>query len=498
VAVSRGDERFRLAVEAAPSAMVMVNHEGKIILVNSQTEKLFGYGREELLWQSVEILLPGSSQQSQPGPLARPQALPMRRGHDLHGQRKDGTQFPVELTLSPIETEHGTWVLSVIVDTTDRRRAESVLREGEERFRNLADTAPVMIWVTDPDKRFTFFNKTWLDFTGRTLEQELGNGWAAGVYPEDLDRCFASFSSSFDARQDFHLECRLRRADGEYRWVLCQGVPRFALGGVFAGYIGSDVDITDQKRAEATLRRNLEEIAHLNRAAAMGELTASLAHELNQPLAAILSNAQAASRFLGGESPDLAQVRECLTDIIADDKRAGAVIQRLRALLKKGEFQASVVDLNEVVGDVIRLVGHDALLRNAFIRFEPLPGLHPVLGDRIQLYQVVLNLIMNGLEAASEPAPRDRWLLARTAESNSGTVELTVEDSGKGIAESDLSRVFEPFFTTKQKGLGMGLSISRSIVQAHGGRIWAENSAEGGAIFRCMLPVAQQKAAASG
>jgi C4-dicarboxylate-specific signal transduction histidine kinase len=279
---------------------------------------------------------------------------------------------------------------------------------------------------------------------------------------------------------------------------MCKGVPRFALGGVFAGYIGSDVDITDQKRAEATLRRNLEEIAHLNRAAAMGELTASLAHELNQPLAAILSNAQAASRFLGGESPDLAQVRECLTDIIADDKRAGAVIQRLRALLKKGEFQASVVDLNEVVGDVIRLVGHDALLRNAFIRFEPLPGLHPVLGDRIQLNQVVLNLIINGLEAASEPAPRDRWLLVRTAESNSGTVELTVEDSGKGIAESDLSRVFEPFFTTKKKGLGMGLSISRSIVQAHGGRIWAENSAEGGAIFRCMLPVAQQKAAASG
>jgi PAS domain S-box-containing protein len=140
---NRADERFRLAVEAAPNAMVMVNHEGKIILVNSQTEMLFGYGREELLWQSVEILVPGSSQPSQRGPLVRPQAWPMGRGHDLHGQRKDGTQFPVELTLSPIETEHGTWVLSVIVDTTDRRQAEAALREGEERFRNLADTAPV-------------------------------------------------------------------------------------------------------------------------------------------------------------------------------------------------------------------------------------------------------------------------------------------------------------------------------------------------------------------
>jgi PAS domain S-box-containing protein len=180
-----------------------------------------------------------------------------------------------------------------------------------------------MIWVSGPDKRFTFFNKTWLDFTGRTMEQERGDGWAEGVHPEDLERCFASFSSSFDARQNFQVECRLRRADGEYRWVLCSGVPRFEPGGVFAGYIGSDIDITDQKGAEATLRRNLDEIAHLNRAAAMGELTASIAHERNQPLAAILSNAQAASRLISRESPDVTQVRECLTDIVADDKRAG-------------------------------------------------------------------------------------------------------------------------------------------------------------------------------
>jgi C4-dicarboxylate-specific signal transduction histidine kinase len=229
----------------------------------------------------------------------------------------------------------------------------------------------------------------------------------------------------------------------------------------------------------------------------MGELTTSVAHEINQPLTAILSNAQDAGRFLSGKTPDLAEVRECLTDIIADNKRAAEVIKRLRALLKKGEFQASVVDLNDVVRDVIRLLGHDALLRKASVVFEPLAGLPPVLGDRIQLYQVALNLIVNGLAAVTEQAPRDRWLLVRTAESSCGCVELTVEDSGKGIAESDLARVFEPFFTTKQEGLGMGLSISRSIVQAHGGRLWVENSAGGGAIFGCVLPVAQQGAAVS-
>jgi C4-dicarboxylate-specific signal transduction histidine kinase len=278
---------------------------------------------------------------------------------------------------------------------------------------------------------------------------------------------------------------------------LCTGVPRFEGDGAFAGYIGSSIDVTDQKYSEAERRRNLEEIAHLNRVAAMGELTASLAHELNQPLAAILSNAQAANRFLNRESPDLAQVRECLTDIVADDKRAGEVVKTVRAVLRRGASQPSSVDLNEVVSDAIRILGTDAMLRQASVKFEPLPALRPVLGDRTQLHQVVLNLIVNGLDAVAERSPGDRWVLVRTAEAEGGGVELMVEDSGKGIAESDLARVFEPFHTTKPEGLGMGLSISRTIVQAHGGKIWAENNARHGAIFHCVLPVAQQAAVAA-
>jgi C4-dicarboxylate-specific signal transduction histidine kinase len=164
-------------------------------------------------------------------------------------------------------------------------------------------------------------------------------------------------------------------------------------------------------------------------------------------------------------------------------------------LLKKGESPASLVDVNEVVSDALRLVGNDASFRRVSVKFEPLPGLPTVLGDRIQLYQVGLNLIVNGLDAVAERPPGDRWVLVRTAEAEGGGVLLTVRDSGKGIAESDLARVFEPFFTTKQEGLGVGLSISRSIVQAHGGRIWAENSAGSGAIFSCVWPVAQQTVA---
>ena len=268
-----------------------------------------------------------------------------------------------------------------------------------------------MIWLLGSDKCITFVNKAWLDFTGRLLEQELGNGWLEVVHPDDRKRSSAIFSSAFNTRQQFHTEGRLRRANGEYRWVLCTGVPRFDADGTFAGYIGSTIDVTDQKYSEAERRQSLDETAHLDRVAAMGELTASVAHELNQPLAAILSNAQAASRFLDAQPPDLEQIRECLTDIVADDKRAGEIIKRLRKRLKKDEFQVSRVDLNEVVGDVIRLIRNDALLRGVSVVFEPSSGLPPVLGDRIQLYQVVLNLTVNGLEATREQPSDARWLV---------------------------------------------------------------------------------------
>jgi PAS domain S-box-containing protein len=250
----QAEQRFRLVVEAAPSGMVMVDRDGKIVLVNSRTEKLFGYERKELLGQSIEMLVPESARESHVGLrteyFVRPLARPMGIGRDLYGRRKDGTQFPVEIGLNPIETEEGTWVLSSIVDVTERKRAEATLRESEERFRNMADTAPVMIWVSSPDKLCTFFNRVWLEFTGRAMEQELGEGWAESVHPDDLDRCFVTYSASFDARRRYRMEYRLRRADGEYRWVLGDGAPRFTSGGIFAGYIGSCIDITERRRAE--------------------------------------------------------------------------------------------------------------------------------------------------------------------------------------------------------------------------------------------------------
>jgi PAS domain S-box-containing protein len=317
------------------------------------------------------------------------------------------------------------------------------------------------------------------------------------ITPSDRARVANEIQHGIEDRGGCSTEFQIVQPSGGLRTVTFTSQVLLDEEGSPRHIFGACQDITEQRLAEAALRRNLDEMAHLNRVAAMGELTSSLAHELNQPLAAILSNAQAAIRFLGGESPDLAQVRECLIDIVADDKRAGEVIRTLRALLRKGESQASLVDLNEVVTEAIHLLRSDAKLRHTSVKFEPLPAVRLVLGDWTQLYQVVLNLILNSLEATAERPPDNRWVLVRTVESEGGGVELTVEDSGRGITEGDLARVFEPFFTTKQEGLGMGLSISRTIVQAHGGQIWAENRAGRGAIFHCMLPVAQQGAVAA-
>jgi PAS domain S-box-containing protein len=393
----------------------------------------------------------------------------------------------------------------VNLDITERKlvqdrlqASERRLSESEERLKSAQRLAHVGNWTWDIKADRVFWSEELCRIFGTPPNYTPDYaGFLQAVQPQDRERVDQAVRDSLAGNKSPDLlEFQITRPSGELRTVVCISEVLRDGAGAPVSMSGACQDVTDQRRAEAASRQSLDEIAHLNRVAALGELTASMAHELNQPLAAILSNAQAASRFLSSESPDLTQIRECLTDIAADDKRAGEVIKSLRALLKKGKFQVSVVDLNEVVGDVIRLVGHHALLRNVSIRFEPLPSLRPVLGDRIQLYQMALNLIMNGLEAGAERPPDERWVLVRTVES-SGGVELTVEDSGKGIAESDMSHLFEPFFSTKRTGLGMGLSISRSIVRAHGGRICAESVVGGGAIFRCTLPAAQQTVASA-
>jgi PAS domain S-box-containing protein len=387
------------------------------------------------------------------------------------------------------------YLFAVLIEQT--RGAERSLRESEHRFRVMADTVPVLIWMSGTDKGCEYVNAGWLSFTGRSIEAERGSGRAAGVHPEDYDRCLAIYESSFDARQPFEMDYRLHRWDGQYRWILGKGVPRYATNGEFLGYIGSAIDITERREHEQALRESEEryrevdrKLTHSARLAALGELTALVAHEISQPLTAILSNAEAAETLLMSTLPTAEEVRRILADICKDTVRADTAIRRMRALVQKREVQVQPVDVNHLVTEVLSLAKGDVLRRGVRLRMFLAPDLPPVSSDPSQLQQILLNLIVNAMDAMSSTPEPERALTLRTNLIGSDRVEVTVLDRGQGISPGNLPRLFDSFFTTKAAGMGLGLSLSRSIIEAHQGRIWAENRPEGGAAFHFTLPCA--------
>jgi len=360
--------------------------------------------------------------------------------------------------------------------------------EWNERFRQMAEVAPVFIWMAGPDKGCIYFNQRWLDFTGHALEEEIGHGWAHGVHPNDRARCLATYDKAFDHREEFTMEYRIRRHDGQYRWVLDTGTPVCGADGTLAGFVGACVDVTAQKEARDALRQSQQDLARMGRRASLGELSGSLAHELNQPLGAILTNAGAAQRLLSHPDPDLDELREILADIIEADRRARDLITHLRDLLEKTEPGLRAVELNAVVQNAIDLVKGEVEIQETDVSADLARSLPLVLGEAVQLEQVILNLMLNALAAMRDVPAGARHLAISTARHDTQSIRVTVRDCGSGVREEDLTRIFKSFYTTKPGGLGMGLAISRLIVQTHGGRLWAENNDDHGASFHFILP----------
>ena len=261
-------------------------------------------------------------------------------------------------------------VHGVSFDVTQRKLTEEALLESEVRFRTVADAAPVMIWMSGPDKEGVFFNKGWLEFTGRTLEQELGDGWLQGVHTEDLAHCLDVCGTAFGRREPFTVEYRLRRKDGEYRWLIDTGTPRFESDGTFLGYIGSCIDITPRKQAELERQRQNTELARVGRVALMGEFAASLAHEINNPVGAMVANASAGQRMLANGQLGTDELRELLADIVADGHRAREVIEGVRNMVRKSDTSHVIVHINDVLRDLLQIVRADALERKVKIKQE--------------------------------------------------------------------------------------------------------------------------------
>jgi len=381
----------------------------------------------------------------------------------------------------------------VVQDVTEGKRAEAVLRESEERFRNMADTAPVLIWVSGPDKGCIFFNKSWLDFTGRTIQQELGNGWAENVHPDDLDRCWEVYSSAFDARRCFVMEYRLRRADGDYRWVLDNGIPRRQSGGGFAGYIGSCVDITDVRRAQeqALSRQKLESV---------GVLAGGIAHDFNNLLAGVLAEAELAVADLEqGESP-----LEGLQRIRLTAGRGAEIVREL--MIYSGQDKADPVepvDLSRLVEEMFELL-KVSISKHTALKTDLPRNLPAILGRASQIRQIVMNLVMNASEALGDNGGVIRVRALRAvppseASPNSPAnlpfgdyLNLEVSDTGAGMTQEVQTKIFDPFFSTKFAGRGLGLAVVQGIVRDHGGAINLVSAPGHGATFDILLPCASQ------
>jgi two-component system, LuxR family, sensor kinase FixL len=383
-------------------------------------------------------------------------------------------------------------VHGVSFDVTEPKLSEQALLESEMRFRTVADAAPVLIWMSGPDKLCTFFNKGWLDFTGRKLEQELGNGWAEGVHREDFDRCLNIYKNSFDARQPFTMEYRLRRSDGEYRWVLDSGTPRFSDDGAFLGYIGSCIDIARRKQAELDHQRQNMELARVGRVALMGELAASLAHEVNNPIGAMVANASAGQRLIATGEVEIGELNDLLADIAADGRRAGEIVQSIRNMVRKGKERRSLTEINDTIQDLLRIIHAEAVGRDVTVVTEIDSEGCRVMADPVQLLQVLLNLTMNGFEAMSVIRSNARRLIIRAGRNGTGEICISVRDSGPGFPGGLAEQLFEPFFSTKAEGTGMGLAIARSIIEAHDGKLSGENCEDGGACFIVRLPQAKE------
>jgi PAS domain S-box-containing protein len=415
-------------------------------------------------------------------------------------RRFDGEYRWFLFRAEPLHDETGSIVkwYGSSTDIEDRKRAEEALRESEQRFRDYAETASDWFWETGPDHR-TIHVSDHLSAVG--LDPKGLTGLARWDFAADVE----SESKKWQLHRailDAHLPFRdfvyssISRT-GSTKYFRSSGKPVFDAQKNFIGYRGTGNDITATIRAdhaEQALREAQAELAHVTRVTTLGELTASIAHEVNQPLAAVVANAEACLRWLDRDIPDLAAARRSAEWVINDGIRASDVVRRVRALAHKADIEKAPLDVNDIVEEVIALVQRELASHEVSLRTELAPALPKILGDRVQLQQVIINLVMNGIEAMQPVTDRPRELVIRSRQEEMQQVLLSVTDCGVGISAENANRLFNAFFTTKSSGLGMGLSICRSIVEAHGGRLSASGDEGVGATFQFVLPLHQEDA----
>ncbi|MFN2510913.1 MAG: PAS domain S-box protein [Pyrinomonadaceae bacterium] len=494
------EDRFRTLADTASDGIINVDESSTILFVNPAAGRIFGYTVEEMAGQSLTMLMPDYLRHLHQSGIKRFVETGERHiswhGIELPGLHKSGEEIPLEISFGESQAEGKHFFTGIVRDISGRKRSEALLRESEKRYRTMADTAPVLIWEAGTDKLRSYFNKPWLDFTGRTMEEEIGEGWVEGVHPDDVERCLNTYSSVMNVRGNLLIEYRLRRADGEYRWIVDQGVPRFVPDGSFVGYIGSCLDISERKQAEEERIRLLESEQDARRKAEEAsrlkdEFLATVSHELRTPLTAVLGWAH----MLAGGQLDQKRTSEALEAIARNARSQTQLIDDLldvsRIITGRLSLDVTAVDVATVIDEAIEAVRPAAEAKGVRIQRIVDTGVGSVAGDEHRLRQIVWNLLSNAIKFTSKKG-RVQIRLQRV----NSSIEIAVSDSGIGISPEFLPYVFDRFrqadmSTTRQhSGLGLGLAIVRHLTELHGGTAYAESAGEGqGSTFTIRLPL---------
>ena len=488
------EAKIRRLVDANIVGIFFWDIDGLILDANDAFLRMVGYDREDLVsggmrWTDMsppdwherrlhvleELAMTGT-------------ALPYEKEYF----RKDGSRVPILIGVATLEEGKNRGV-AFVLDLTERKAAETALRNSEQRFRDYAEIASDWLWETGADHRFTAISSSH-PFANYFIGKAR---WDFAADGEEDPEKWRQHRAILEAHQPFRgFRYKSSRPDGTQWHISASGKPLFDGRGEFLGYRGVSTDLSTELRAdqaERALQQAQMELAHVSRLTTMGELAASIAHEIGQPIAAAYNDACAALRFLTREQPDLAEVQEALSCVVDDATRAADIIDRIRDHIKKAPPRKQSFDINAAITEMIALARRELIKNEVLVQTSLAGQLSQVWGDRVQLQQVMLNLTLNAIEAMSSVNDRSRELLISTEPTQTGDVLVAVRDTGPGIDPGNLERIFDSFYTTKPGGVGIGLSICRSIIEAHGGRLWAIVNESGGAVLQFNLPTAKRE-----
>jgi PAS domain S-box-containing protein len=486
--VPLNEQHLQALVETIPALVWRARPDGHIDYINKRLLEYLGPPLEKIIgWGWMDKVHPDDIAFKVQTWLGN---LETMTSHDAkcRFQGADGVYRWFNVRGEPLRDSSGrvqNWY-GILIDIDDQKIAEEASRESELKLREIVETMPSMIWSTGPDGQPTHVNQRVTDYTGCCFEDLLDLGWKEFIHPDDFPDTARRFNHSIQTGESYQAVHRLRRADGEYRWHQQRAEPLRDKQQRIIQWYGVAVDIDAGKNAENELRATQAQLARASQAATVAELSASIAHEINQPLAGIVASAETCRTWLSGDNPNLSRALAAVERIIRDGNAVADIVRRIRSLFKRTPPAKTPLHINGIIAEVGRLTQDELSRRGVSIELDLAPALPPVLADRIQIQQVLINLMRNGAEAMEDANERPKRLIVRS-QAGEGCIILEVCDHGRGLTQPE--KVFEPFYSTKPNGLGVGLAISRSIVQAHGGVLRVRNSQSQGTVFSLTLPI---------